>query len=67
VVETLKMRTMTRKFGVVHGIATCNTCGWSTQSYKNAQAIAARHAKTKGHRVNGEVGYAYTYDGTGKA
>lgn len=54
---------MKKEFGVTHGIATCETCGWSTQSYKNAQAIAAKHAQTKGHRVVGEVAYAYTYDG----
>lgn len=54
---------MKKSFGVVHGIAQCQTCGWSTSSYKNAQAIAAKHAKTKGHRVTGEVGYAYEYNG----
>jgi hypothetical protein len=56
---------MKKAFGVTHGIATCNTCGWTTESYKNAQAIAAKHAKDKGHVVVGEVGYAYTYDGRG--
>lgn len=55
---------MRRTYGVVHGIATCETCGWSTQSYKNAQALAARHAAAHGHRVTGEVGCAYTYDAT---
>jgi len=55
-----------RTFGVVHGVATCDTCGWETQSYKNAQAIAARHAQLHGHRVHGEVGYAYEYDGEGE-
>ncbi|MGH8897930.1 MAG: hypothetical protein ACRDZ4_13140 [Egibacteraceae bacterium] len=57
------MKQVTRSFGVTHGIATCETCGWRTESYKNAQALAARHAKAHGHRVSGEVAYAYTYDG----
>lgn len=54
---------VTRQFGVVHGVATCEDCGWTTESYKNAQANAARHARAHGHRVVGEVGCAYTYDG----
>ena len=53
---------MKKSFGVTHGIATCETCGWSNQNYKNAQATAAKHAKDKGHRVVGEVAFAYTYD-----
>ena len=55
---------MKREYGVVHGVATCETCGWETQSYKNAQALAARHALSHGHRVVGEVGCYYTYDAT---
>ncbi len=54
---------MKRQFGVTHGIAECQDCDWGTQSYKNAQALAARHAMAWGHKVNGEVGYSYTYDG----
>lgn len=57
---------MKKSFGVVHGIAECQTCGWKTQSYKNAQALAAKHAKKYGHRVEGEVACAYTYDGGSK-
>lgn len=55
---------MKRSYGVIHGLAECRDCNWSTASYKNAQALAARHAKAKGHCVKGEVGYAYTYDGS---
>lgn len=57
---------MKKQFGVVHGIASCRTCSWSTQSYKNAQAIAVKHAKDKKHVVVGEVGYAFVYDGSQK-
>ena len=57
---------MKRSYGVVHGIATCKDCGWYTDSYKNAQANAARHAEAHGHHVEGEVAYAYSYTGTAK-
>jgi len=59
---------MKRTYGVMHGIATCQDCGWHTESYKNAQALAAKHAKQYGHHVIGEVayGYSYTGDGSGK-
>lgn len=56
---------MNRKYGVVHGLAECQTCGWSTSSYKNAQANAARHARAHGHVVNGEIGVTFTYDASG--
>jgi len=52
-----------RRYGVVHGLANCRDCGWETQSYKNAQALAARHALTYGHHVEGEIGISYVYVG----
>ncbi len=55
--------TMRKSYGVVHGVASCEGCDWETHCYKNAQANAARHAKAKGHKVCGEVGCGYTYDG----
>lgn len=57
---------MEKSFGVTHGIATCDTCGWSTENYKNARRVAAKHAKDKGHMVTCEVAYVYRYDGRGK-
>ena len=54
---------MKKEYGVVHGVAHCLDCDWDTESYKNAQAIAAKHAKTYGHRVEGELGIAFSYDG----
>ena len=56
---------MTHTYGVVHGLAECRDCGWKTASYKNAQALAAQHAKRHGHHVHGELGIAFSY--TGKA
>jgi hypothetical protein len=52
------------RYGAVHGLAHCLDCGWETQSYKNAQALASRHAEAHGHRVEGEVAYCYVYAGT---
>ena len=47
----------------------CKKCGtraffshWHTESYKNAQAIAAKHAKSHNHRVEGNLGIAFSYD-----
>jgi hypothetical protein len=54
---------MKYSYGVVHGMAECEDCEWRTDSYKNAQAIAAKHAKKYGHRVRGELGIDFSYDG----
>ena len=48
-------------YGVVHGQASCTVCGWSTESYKNAQALAAKHALVYGHYVVGELTIAFSY------
>jgi len=50
-------------YGVVHGYAICEDCGWETQSYKNCQAIAKKHAEKYGHKVGGELGISFGYDG----
>ena len=54
---------MTHTYGVVHGMVWCTDCGWSTESYKNAQALAAQHARRYGHHVKGELGIAFSYTG----
>jgi len=54
---------MKHEYGVVHGLAECKDCGWKTVSYKNAQAIAAIHAKKYHHKVVGELGISFEYDG----
>ncbi len=56
---------MKREYGVVHGVAWCQDCDWTTDSYKNAQAISSKHAKKYGHRVEGELGIAFSYDNRG--
>jgi len=58
---------MKYKYGVIHGHVRCIDCGWETYSYKNAQAIAKIHAKKYGHRVEGELGIAFSYYGEKEA
>ncbi len=54
---------MKYSYGVVHGIAKCEDCDWETSSYKNCQAISKNHAKKHGHKVRGELGIMFGYDG----
>jgi len=54
---------MKKKIGVVHCIAKCEDCGKEFSNYPNAQALAAKHAKKYRHKVSGEVGIAFWYDG----
>jgi len=55
---------MQKSIGVVHFIAECKDCGWNTQSYKNGQALAAKHAKHYKHEALFEVGLSGFYDGS---
>lgn len=50
-------------YSPVHAIIECEDCEWGTNSYKNAQAIAAKHAKKYGHNVKGEIGITIAYFG----
>jgi hypothetical protein len=54
---------MKHHFGVIHAIANCSDCDWQTQSYKNAQAIAAKHARHHKHKVFLEWAMGGFYDG----
>ena len=56
---------MKKTIGVVHVIAECKECEWRTESYKNGQAIAAKHAKKYEHVVIVDVGLVVEYDGKG--
>ena len=53
---------MSYSYGVVHAVVHCLDCDWEAKSYKNAQATAAIHAKKHRHRVEGELGIAFSYD-----
>ena len=50
-------------YGVVHAVVNCEDCDWETSSYKNAQAIAKIHAKKYGHKITGELGIGFGYNG----
>ena len=54
---------MYREFGITSALAQCRDCSWQSESYKNAQAIAARHAKAHKHKVSVEVTMSGFYDG----
>ena len=41
----------------------CDDCEWTSESYKNGQAIASRHAKRYGHNVRGELTISFHYYG----
>lgn len=56
---------MKKAFGVVHSVWVCDDCGKEFSGYKNAQALAAKHARHYGHKVSGEVGIAGYYDAKG--
>ena len=52
-----------KKYGIIHGIAECEDCNWKTASYKNVQAISATHARKYNHKVIGDLGITFEYDG----
>ena len=54
---------MKKTIGVMHCIATCEDCGKEFTAYKNAQALAAQHAKKYRHLVRGEIGLVFEYNG----
>lgn len=49
-------------YAPIAAIVWCEDCDWKTESYKNAQAIAAKHAKHYGHKVSGELTISIGYD-----
>lgn len=55
-------RLVSRK-ALVHGIANCMKCDWTCMDYNTVQRKAYQHARTTGHRVSVELGYAVTYYG----
>jgi hypothetical protein len=57
---------MTKRTWLVHVIYKCEDCGKECESWKNGQAVAAKHAKQHGHLVRGEVGLAFEYNGRTK-
>jgi len=56
------MNGLIKKIGVTHCVATCENCGKEFTYYKNAQALAAKHAKKYGHKVIGEICLSFSYE-----
>lgn len=54
---------MRKGIWVTHIFATCEDCGKAFENYKNGQALAAKHAKKYKHKVTGDIGLAFEYDG----
>lgn len=54
---------MKKSIGVIHCIAQCEDCGKEWSWYRNAQAVGAKHAKDKKHRVTGDIALGFVYDG----
>lgn len=54
---------MEKTIGVIGCIAECDDCGLKFESYKNGQALAAKHAKDHKHKVSGELVLFFEYDG----
>lgn len=55
---------MKKSIWVIHFEGRCQTCDWSSQNYKNGQALSAKHAKHYKHLVHYEIGLCGDYDGT---
>ena len=54
---------MKKKIGVVHIFAECHDCGKMFENYKNGQAMAAKHAKNNKHKITGDIGLFFEYNG----
>lgn len=50
-------------YSVISAIVECVDCDWTTESCKNAQAIAKIHAKKYSHNVRGELTIGFGYFG----
>lgn len=45
--------------GLVHCIATCSVCTWSSEDYLRARKAARDHVRSTGHRVAVDEGIVY--------
>lgn len=50
----------------IHLVAECQDCDWETGDYLNGRAAAASHSRKTGHKVTGEAGYSFVYEGKKK-
>ena len=52
---------------VVHCLAVCLRCKWSSEDYKRAQRLGRQHAERTGHAVTVETGTVVDYNLTDKS
>jgi hypothetical protein len=57
------MARMPIRKSLIHGIARCTVCSWTSENYRSVQGLAHKHAKTTGHLVCAELGYLVEYRG----
>ena len=61
------MKRTTQKKALVHLVAECSECGFTTEDYINGQAKIRAHVNATGHKVRAEFGYDVFYGpATGK-
>jgi len=53
---------MNKKTWRIGGVADCDDCAWHYESYKNAQAVGANHAKHHDHMVRVETTLVSLYN-----
>jgi len=53
---------MITKRWVTHCIAECLDCDKTWEDFRTARQQAYNHAKSTGHRVNGETGFCFKYN-----
>jgi hypothetical protein len=46
---------------LIHYLAECQDCDWSTDDYIDGPRKASDHARKTGHEVHAEAGYAIRY------
>ena len=51
---------MTKKW-LIHFIAQCQGCDWSSEDFLHGQEAATQHAERSGHLVKADAGYAIEY------
>lgn len=49
---------------LIHFVATCNNCKWTTQNYLSGPRAASSHAYRTGHYVLAEYGYYRAWNAT---
>ena len=64
--EKFLMKIKAHRYGVIHYVAQCDTCGWNDAGITEAERESVRyrtrkHVEETGHEVNVESGSSTTY------